>query len=253
MSTAISPDVTSITVDAADGPAEVYLARPDGTPRAGIVLYMDALGLRPQIAEMAARIASWGYGVIAPHVFYRWGTADELSPDGPLMTPEERAAFFGPAVMGRIEGYTAALSRQDDVAWVEALTSELGDVPIGTTGYCFGARLATQLAGELPERVAAVGGWHGAALATDAPDSPHTFLAAATAEFHYGHADHDPSMPPDAVAALGSALSAAGLTHRNEIFAGAAHGYTMKDTSSYGAEHENRHWQALEALYARTF
>lgn len=61
----------TIQIEAADGNAEAYLTGRAGDP--GVLFYVDAIGLRPQIEEMADRIASWGYVVLAPHVFYRDG------------------------------------------------------------------------------------------------------------------------------------------------------------------------------------
>ena len=55
--------------------------------------------------------------------------------------------------------------------------STRGDGPIGVTGYCMGARLAVRTAGQFPGTVAAVGGFHGGGLVTDADDSPHLAIA----------------------------------------------------------------------------
>ncbi|WP_347111025.1 dienelactone hydrolase family protein [Paenarthrobacter sp. S56] len=99
-----------------------------------------------------------------------------------------------------------------------------------------------------PEVVAACGGFHGGGLATDAPDSPHLELGNAHARFVFGHADHDPSMAPDAVERLGEALGAAGLSASNVIYKGAPHGYTMADTSAYHHDATERHFQELRAL-----
>ena len=62
----------TIELQAADGTAEAYLTGHPGDP--GVLFYIDAIGLRPQIETMADRIASWGYVVLAPNVFYRDGT-----------------------------------------------------------------------------------------------------------------------------------------------------------------------------------
>jgi carboxymethylenebutenolidase len=115
-----------------------------------------------------------------------------------------------------------------------------------------GARLATRAAGLRPDVVAAVGGFHGGGLVVDGPDSPHLMLAGARAEFVYGHADEDRSMPVEAVEALGKALEAEGLTYTNEIYEGAGHGYTMADTAPYDEAATERHFEALRALFART-
>ena len=45
-----------------------------------MLFFMDAFGLRPRIAEMAQRIADWGYVVLAPNVFHRDGRIEDLAP-----------------------------------------------------------------------------------------------------------------------------------------------------------------------------
>ncbi len=54
-------------------------------------------------------------------------------------------------------------------------------------------------------------------------------------------------MPPEAVEALGAALSDAGLQAVNEVFPG-PHGYSMSDTSMYDEESAERHFASLRAL-----
>ena len=151
-----------------------------------------------------------------------------------------------------MQGYTPDRSAPDADAWVRTLLEHAGDGPIGVTGYCMGARLATRTAGQFPGTVAAVGGFHGGGLVTEADDSPHLAIAGSTADYVFGHADQDRSMPLDAVAALEETLQAAGRPHLNEIYEGAAHGYSMADTSMYDEAATERHFKELEALFART-
>ncbi|MFN8193143.1 MAG: dienelactone hydrolase family protein [Nocardioidaceae bacterium] len=241
------------TVTTPDGTAEAWLARPDDDQaHPGVLFVMDAIGLRPRIHEMADRIASWGYVVLAPNVFYREGSAAETSPDGPLDTAEKREAFFDVA-MPRVGRLTPDLALRDIAAYLDALTGR-DDVltPVGVTGYCMGARIALRAACAHPDLVAACGGWHGGGLATEGDDSPHLGLPSARARFSFGHADQDRSMGPEAVARLGAALDAAGLEAVNEVFAGAAHGYTMADTAVYDEAAAERHFGALRALLDQT-
>ncbi|GAA6525486.1 dienelactone hydrolase family protein [Intrasporangium sp. DVR] len=245
-----------LEVAAADGTAEAWLARPtalpEDAPLPGVLLFMDALGLRPRIFDMADRIASWGYVVLAPNVFYRNGTAAETSTDRPLDSEEARRAFFAVASR-RISALTTKLALRDITSYVEALTSRPEvTTPIGVVGYCMGARLAVRAANAHPDVVAACGGFHGGGLASDAADSPHLGLPAARAEFLFGHADHDTSMNAEAVVRLDEALRSAGLTATNEIYEGAAHGYTMADTSVYDDAATERHFTALRELFDRT-
>jgi carboxymethylenebutenolidase len=72
-----------------------------------------------------------------------------------------------------------------------------------------------------------------------------------TAELYFGHADKDPSLPPEQIDRLAAALDAAGVRYRAEVYDGATHGYTMSDTSVYNEEAEQRHWSALFDLFSR--
>ncbi|GAB4009409.1 dienelactone hydrolase family protein [Nocardioides ultimimeridianus] len=239
-----------------DGSAEAHLAVPPdlaaGETRPGVLFFMDAFGLRPQLEAMADRIASWGYVVLVPHLFHRTITVADLAPTADLRMPEERERFFA-AVMPHLRALTPELSDADTAGYLAALRArpEVGDGPLGVTGYCMGARLATRAAGNHPDDVAAAAGFHGGRLATEDPDSPHLLLAHARAELVFGHADNDPSMPPEAVVRLGEALAAAGLTATNEVYAGAQHGFTMADTSSYDEAAAERSFRELRALLGR--
>jgi carboxymethylenebutenolidase len=240
----------TIEVRAGDGAAEAYVTGALGAP--GVLFYIDAIGLRPQIEAMADRIAAWGYVVLAPHVFYRDGSAEELAPKQDLRDPGAREAFFATGVGDRVQAYTPDRSAADADAWVRTLREHAGPGPIAVTGYCMGARLAVRTAGQFPGTVAAAGGFHGGGLVTDSDDSPHLAIAGSTAEFVFGHADHDRGMTPEHVAALEEALRAAGRPHLNEVYEDAPHGYTMADTSAYQAAGAERHFTELEALLART-
>ena len=240
----------TIQLEAGDGTAEAYLAGDRGAP--GVLFYMDAIGLRPQIETMADRIAAWGYVVLAPNVFYRDGTAAELAPKQDLREPGAREAFFSSGVGDRVQGLTPDLFAPDADAYVRTLLEHAAAGPIGVTGYCMGARLAVRTAGWFPDTVAAVGGFHGGGLVTDADDSPHLAIAGSTAEYVFGHADNDRGMTVENVAALEEALQAAGRPHLNEIYEDAAHGYSMADTSVYQEAGAERHYEELAGLLSRT-
>jgi carboxymethylenebutenolidase len=238
--------VTTIEIETTDGRPEAYLT--GSGP--GVLLFIDAIGLRPQIEQMCDRIAGWGYTVLAPNALYRSGTAAETSPSGSLREPGAREAFFkdvGP----RIAAITPAGAESDIAAYLAALREHSEGDQVGVVGYCMGARLAVRAAGLDPE-VAACAGFHGGGLVTDDETSPHRSLATARAEFVFGHADNDGSMGPEAIERLGRALDDAGLTASNEIFPGSPHGYSMNDTSMYDEAGAERSFDELKALLDRT-
>jgi carboxymethylenebutenolidase len=57
----------TLAIDAVDVPA--IHARPDGMPRAGVVLHPDIGGLRPLFEDMARRLATHGFAVCAVEPF----------------------------------------------------------------------------------------------------------------------------------------------------------------------------------------
>jgi carboxymethylenebutenolidase len=241
-----------LTITTTDGVAEAIVATPPQGTGPGVLFFMDAFGLRPRIQDMVSEIASWGYVVMAPNVFYRDGDAAEVAPKGDMTTPEGREEFFthaGP----RIGHLTSELAERDNDAYVAALRAlpEVSPGPIGVVGFCMGTRLAMRAAGRHPEAVAACAGFHGGGLITDEPDSPHLELSTAKAEFLFGHADNDGSLTPQNAADLGEALEAAGLTATSEIYEGAPHGYTMSDTSSWNEAAFVRAFKNLKDLYGR--
>ena len=116
-----------------------------------------------------------------------------------------------------------------------------------------GARVGWRIAADYPDRVAALGGFHGGGLVTDAPDSPHRSAAELTAELYFGHADQDPSMTAEQIEGLDRALDDAGVSYRAEVYEGAHHGYTMSDTAAFNEAACERHFAELFALLDRTF
>lgn len=235
-----------------DGPCEAYVSRPDDQQHPGVLMFPDAIGLRPQIREMADRIASWGHVVLVPHMFYRSGTSDELSPDGDLLAPGAREAFFD-VVVPVMQAHTVERARADLPHYVAALAAQPGvTAPFAVSGYCMGGRLALQAATWAPDTFAAAAFFHAAGLVTDDADSPHLAVGDLRAEVLGGHADQDASNPAEAVAALDAALDAAGVVRTTAIYPEAPHGFSMADTSMYQEAGAERHFAELEQLLART-
>ncbi|MGY4907539.1 dienelactone hydrolase family protein [Streptomyces sp. 900116325] len=244
---------TSVDIPTQDGAADAYLTHPDdGMPHPAVLLYMDAYGIRPHLKKMADRVARAGYTVLVPNVFYRHGRAPVVElPD--VIDSARRPEIFerlGPI----ITSLTPDLAMRDADAYLRRLAAcpLTTDGPVGITGYCMGAGLALRTAGTYPERVAAVAGFHGGRLASDSPDSPHLLADRITAEVYFGHADQDPSLPPEQINRLDEALTAGGVRHLCEVYPGAHHGFTQADTAAYDSTADKRHWTALLALLDRT-
>ncbi|MEV8116736.1 dienelactone hydrolase family protein [Streptomyces xiamenensis] len=245
--------MTTVDIPTPDGIADAYLAHPaDDHPHPAVLMYMDAFGVRPPLKAMADRLAAAGYTVLLPNVLYREGRAPVLDLP-PFIGPAERPALFD-RLRPALRALTPEAARRDAAAYLDWLAASplTTTGPVGITGYCMGAALALRTAATYPDRVAAAAGFHGARLATDAPDSPHLLAGRVRAELYLGHADQDTSNPPEQIDRLEEALTSAGVRHRSEVYAGARHGFTQADTAAYGAEADARHWRALLDLLGRT-
>jgi carboxymethylenebutenolidase len=240
----------TIDIQTADGVADAYLTLPDGDgPYPGVLFLMDAYGLRDRIEEMADRIAERGYAVLAPNVFYRAGRSPVLPlPD---FTSEDARGEFFKGVRPLMAELTPERLAADGEAYLDEL-AQVATEPVAITGYCMGTRLGIRIAAAHPERVAALGGFHGGGLVTDDPASPHLSAGSLRAELYFGHADNDGSNSPEQIAALDEALDATGVKHTTEVYEGAAHGYTMSDTPAYNEQASERHFEALFGLLDRT-
>ena len=244
---------STVDIPTPDGTADAYLAASDqGTPVPGVLLYMDAFGVRPRLEEMAGRIAEQGYVVLVPNVFYRQGRAP-LVDTSTLMDPEARGKMFQ-VLMPWMRQLTPARAMSDAAAYLDFLTAreDVADGPVGVTGYCMGGALALRTAALRPDEVAAAAAFHPARLATDAADSPHLLMDRVRAEVYVAAADNDPGMPPEQQRLLEETLTRAGVGHVCEQYDGAAHGFTMSDTAAYDEAATRRHWDRLLDLFART-
>ena len=241
----------TIEVKTPEGSADAYLTRPDdGRAHPGVLLLVDAFGLRPQIEAMADRIAAGGYVVLAPNVFYRAGKAPVIDLDG-MDDPDRRGEVIG-RVMPLMKELTTERIVADGSAYLDRLADEADGGAVAVTGYCMGGRLAWRIAAAYPDRVDALGCFHTGTLVSDEEDSPHLSAGEIDAELFLGFADNDKNATPEQIATVEGALGRAGATFRAEVFADAEHGYTMADTPAYDEAAAERHFEELFGLLSRT-
>jgi carboxymethylenebutenolidase len=243
---------TMVDVQTEDGVADSYLVLPDGDgPHPGVLVYMDAFGLRPRLKEMADRIAGRGYAVFAPNILYRGGRAPQIDLSG-LSDPEKRGKMFE-KIFPTIQALDTATITRDTKAYLDFFHAQDGvdPGPVVIVGYCMGGTNALKAIEAYPDRIKALASFHGGRLATDQPDSPHLQVGNISGEAYFGHADNDNSMTKEQIEALETALDAAGVTYTSEVYEGAPHGFTMSDTAMYNEAGEQRHWVNLFALLDR--
>jgi carboxymethylenebutenolidase len=236
-----------IEIPTRDGTCPSYVYRPTGRgPWPTVLVFMDGLGIRPAMLEIGERLASHGYFVLLPDLFYRSGPYAPMNPHTVFADPEQRKLlmekFFAPA--------TPANIMSDTGAFLDYLTAEpdARAALIGTTGYCMGGLMSLTAAGTYPDRIVAAASYHGGRLATDAPDSPHRLAPKIKARVYVAGAIEDASFPDDMKARLEEALTSAGVDHHIETYP-ARHGWVFPDIPVYDAAAAERHWQTMFALF----
>jgi carboxymethylenebutenolidase len=64
----------TVVIDTPDGAMPVFIAYPEAPGVYPVVIfYMDALGIREELRDMVRRVATVGYYVLLPNLFYRAG------------------------------------------------------------------------------------------------------------------------------------------------------------------------------------
>jgi carboxymethylenebutenolidase len=239
--------MNKIEIKTQHGICPSYVYRPAaGGPWPAVLIFMDGLGIRPAMLELGERLATYGYYVLLPDLFYRSGPYEPMDPRVVFTDPDKRKIlmekFIGPATQANIMSDTRAfldyLAGQPDV--------KAGG--IGTTGYCMGGLMSLTAAGTYPDRVVATASYHGGRLATDAPESPHLLAPKIKSRVYIAGAIEDQSFPDDMKERLEEALTNAGVDHKIETYE-AKHGWVFRDTPVYDAAAAERHWQTMVALF----
>jgi carboxymethylenebutenolidase len=235
---------TEIQTD--DGRCPSYVFRPEGKgPWPAVLFFMDGIGIRPAMFDMAQRLSAQGYFVLLPDLYYRAGRYEPMDARTLFSDPEKlkvlREKFFSmisvAKTMSDVKSFLAFLDAQPDV--------KRGG--IGTTGYCMGGRMSIVAAGTYPDRVVAAAAYHPGGLVTDAPDSPHLLAPKMKARVYIAGAIEDANFTDEQKARLDDALTKAGVDHVVETYP-AKHGWVPGDTPVHDAVCAERHWKSLLAL-----
>ena len=238
-----------IVIDTPDGKADAYFVAPTGGKHPGVLVWPDIMGLRPAFRQMADRLAQSGYAVLTVNQFYR-------SAKAPIFSPGE--SFDQPAVRERMGPWRAKLTPDAVVSDSKAFTAFLDAQPeidtkrgLGSTGYCMGGPMVLRTAAAVPNRVRAGASFHGAALVTDAADSPHLLAPRLKGSYLFAIAENDDQRSPTDKDKLREAFAAAKVPAEIEVYAGAMHGWCPPDSRVYNQTQAEKAWSRLLALFGK--
>ena len=199
---------------------------------------------------MAERLASNGYYVLLPDMFWRLRPYEPLVPAEVFSSPEKRQELFGTFIAST----NPAKAMADTAVFLDWLSEQpqASAGKIGAVGYCMGGMLTIRAAGNYPDRVAAAAAFHAGHLVTDQPDSPHLLAPKIKARVLVAAADQDPYFAEAQFETLKTAFAAAGVEGEVTIWRGKLHGYAPPDMPVYDQEASERHWREMLDLFGQT-
>jgi carboxymethylenebutenolidase len=244
--------VETLDIKTTDGAMETFVVRPDRGAHPPVLFLMDAPGIRDELYDMAQRLATVGYAVLLPNLYYRAGRDTKYGPDVLAHGSTEhtrmravRTKMTIPPVMDDI----ATL-----IAWCDAhpdIRSGATAPKVGVHGYCMSGPYALAAAARYPERIAAAASFYGTWLVSDAVESPHLSLAKASGELYISCAEFDELAPLPMVEELKALFEKSGNRGELEIHPGVHHGFAFPGRQIYDQPAAERHWERLIALYRR--
>jgi carboxymethylenebutenolidase len=240
-------DTLDITTKA--GAMETFVCRPErGGPFPPVFMLMDAPGIREELRDMARRLATVGYYVLLPNLYYRAGRGTTLDTSALSEGSPERQRMWD-----LLKSLTNELVAEDTAAMLAFVDrqSEARQGPLGCVGYCMSGPFVFTVAGRFPERFAATASIYGAGLMTDLPDSPHLLAPKIKGEIYFACAEIDKYAPLPLIAELKRVLEEADVRAEVEIFPGAEHGFAFPQRYCYNKAAAETHWERLFELFRR--
>jgi len=235
-----------IDIQTADGAMNTFTTHPEeGGPFPVVLFYMDAPGKREELHDMARRIATVGYYVVLPNLYYRKTREFKMVRD-----EEGFKRMF--AMMEHLK---------NDIVMrdTEAMIDFVGRQPqakansLGAVGYCMSGPFVFRAASRFPDHVKCAASIHGVSLCTGNEDSPHRHADKVRGELYFACAETDKYAPKEMVDKLEAHLKTVpNLRHRIEWFPGTEHGFVFPLRQGiFHKQSAERHWERLFALFDR--
>ena len=227
------------------GQMNSFVAHPDeGGPFPVVFFYMDAPGKREELHDMARRIATTGYVVVLPNLYYRktrefvWDQSD-----GAMKSMFEMTKHLSLECI--MEDTKAMLDFVDNFPLADTTR-------VGAVGYCMSGPFVFKAAGRYPERIACAASIYGANLLTQRDDSPHLDAHKIRGEIYFACAEIDHYAPKDVVDSLEAHLATCDINYRLEWYPGAEHGFAFPGRGKiFHKASAERHWNRLHSLFDR--
>jgi carboxymethylenebutenolidase len=234
--------VIALEVATPDGPMALRAFVPETAPRGGVILYMDAFGLRPELEGMCARYAAEGWLALLPDLYHRL-------PRRSFPVPPDAASPLDPGMTEANVATTLTMTVADTAVVVAEAARRWGVTRFGAVGHCMGARHALAAAVAYPEAIRAAACLHGGRMVWDGPDSPHLLVPRCPGGLYIAMARDDETCPEPHQLLLEAKAAEAGPKVRIERI-DALHGWTFPERWCHDPQAAERSFRTVLALFA---
>jgi carboxymethylenebutenolidase len=241
---AVTVAESEVMIKTPDGTADCYFVHPATGTAPGVLVWPDIFGLRPAFRQMGKRLAESGYSVLVVNPFYRKQKAP---------TAAQGAATPIQGLMPLAQSLNETTQITDAkafIGWLDEQSAVAKNRKMGTQGYCMGGPMAFRTAYAVPDRVGAVGSFHGGGLVAKGDNSPHLEAAKTKAQFLVAIAGSDDEKAPNDKVAIREAFAKAGVQAEVEVY-DAMHGWCPPDSGVYNQALAEKAWGRLLALYGK--
>jgi carboxymethylenebutenolidase len=232
-------------IETPDGKMDSFITYPEqGGPFPVVLFYMDSLGIREELRDMARRFAAAGYYVVLPDLYYRRTQLPMQARDGGGL--DSSVHDDQQLNIKRVMRDTAAM-----LAHVDAQPQANAE-RVGAIGYCMSGAFVLAAAGHFPSRIRCAASIYGVDLLTQGDDSPHLLADRVRGELYFACAELDDYVPAAVIDRLDAHLAESGANYRVEWYPGARHGFAFVERAdAYDRVSAERHWDRLFALFER--
>jgi carboxymethylenebutenolidase len=242
---AVTVTESEVKVKTPDGTADCYFVHPATGTAPGVLVWPDIFGLRPAFRQMGKRLAESGYSVLVVNPFYRKQPAPTASKGA--ATPIQELLPLAQT----LNETTHMTDAKAFIGWLDQEASVAKNRKMGTQGYCMGGPIAFRTAAAVPDRVGAVGSFHGGGLVANGDNSPHLQASKTKAQFLIAIAANDDMQRPTEKDVLKDTFAKAKLPAEIEVYTGSMHGWCPPDSGVYNEPLAEKAWSRLLALYGK--
>ncbi len=233
-----------------DGSMDCFSVQPEaGGPFPVVLFFMDAPAIRGELRDMARRLASAGYQILLPNLFYRVGTEGAYPFDQATIRTDPRQRQIMADTMADLTHAKVISDTETMLAYIAGEASALPSTAV--LGYCMSGQYVVSVMAAFPEAFACGASYYGIRIVTDQHDSPHLRADRIRGRLYLAFAERDHWVPDATVEQIRKIFTGDDRPHRVEVYPGTEHGFAFGERPVYHRDAAERHWERMHRLFRK--